>query len=248
MDSVSFDRIADRYDDTRGGIDRGRRFAAVIDPFLEPGDDLLEIGVGTGVIAQPLQTLGHHVIGIDLSREMLSRSRDRVESVVEGDATRLPFASERFDAVVAVWAVHLIGDFDALIDEVDRVMRPGSPLLVVSSTPDVEPNDLSDIAFRFGKALGRGRDRSRYLVDRLTPHGFTHETDVATDEHDFEESPMDRAAMIERRDWSSLWDLDDSAWRRVVQPVIDDLRALPEPDRPRRCLHRHILSVYRGPS
>jgi SAM-dependent methyltransferase len=248
VDSVSFDRIADRYDDTRGGIDRGARFAAAIEPFLETRSELLEIGVGTGAIAQPLQTLGHHVIGIDLSRDMLSRSRDRVKSVVEGDASRLPFARARFDAVVAVWAVHLIGDFDALIEELDRVVRPGSPLLVVSSTPDVEPNDLSDIAFRFGEALGRGRDRSSYLAPRLTPHGFTHETDVATDVHDFEESPMDRAASIERRDWSSLWDLDDTAWNSVVQPVIDDLRALPKPDRPRRCQHRHILSVYRGPS
>jgi ubiquinone/menaquinone biosynthesis C-methylase UbiE len=245
VESVSFDRIADRYDETRGGLERGRRFVAAIDRFLEPESSLLEIGVGTGAIAQPLKEQGHGVVGIDLSRVMLSRAAERVEALVEGDATRLPLDAGRFDAIVAVWAVHLIGDFDSLMAELARVTRPRAAMLVVSSTPDVDSNDLTDIAFRFGEALGRGRDRSSYLQPRMVAHGLDHEVDVETAVHSFDEAPNDRAAMIERRDWSSLWDLDEDTWNEIVQPIIDELRALPDPDQPRQCGHRHILSVYR---
>jgi hypothetical protein len=131
-----------------------------------------------------------------------------------------------------------------MVAEVVRALAPGGRFLVVSSTPDVEPNDLTDTAFRFGPALGRGGDRSERLAPRLAQAGFAFLGDEATDEHTFDESPEERAAMIERRDWSSLWDLDDATWARVVQPVIDDLRALPEPGRQRHCTHRHVLSVY----
>ncbi|MBV8305279.1 MAG: hypothetical protein JOZ04_13795 [Acidimicrobiia bacterium] len=52
--SISFDRIADRYDETRGGERRGQLVAAEIDPYLGPGARILEIGVGTGIVATAL--------------------------------------------------------------------------------------------------------------------------------------------------------------------------------------------------
>lgn len=45
-ESVNFDRVADRYDETRGGTDRGRLVAGELVPYLPTGA-LLEIGVGT---------------------------------------------------------------------------------------------------------------------------------------------------------------------------------------------------------
>ena len=49
--SLSFERIADRYDATRGGEQRGRRTAASLAPLLDPVWPVVEIGIGTGVIA-----------------------------------------------------------------------------------------------------------------------------------------------------------------------------------------------------
>lgn len=195
-------------------------------------------------MARPLEELGHTVTGIDLSRAMLAQAQGRLARLVEGDASRLPLRRASFDAVVAVWAVHLIGDLEALMSEVVRILRPGSRLLVVPSTPDIESNDLADIAFRFGKLLGRGWDRSWLLAPRLRAFGFELEGDVQTAVYEFDETPNQRADSIERRDWSSLWDVDALTWDRVVQPVVDDLRALPRPDAPRACRHHHFLSVY----
>ena len=53
-ESISFDKVAAIYDATRGGLERGIRFAAAIEPFCGPGP-VFEIGVGTGAIAKPLR-------------------------------------------------------------------------------------------------------------------------------------------------------------------------------------------------
>lgn len=244
-DSVPFDRVAERYEETRGGLDRGRRFALAIDGHLQAGSTTLEIGVGTAAVARPLRDLGHVVVGLDLSRPMLELASSRLAgSLVEADAAILPFADAAVDAIVAAWAIHVIGDFDGLVEEVRRVLKPGGRWLVVSPTPDVEPNDVMDIAYRLGPALGRGWDRSEVLAPRLDALGFRLVTDHPTDEYCFSESPAERADAIERRDWSSLWELDDETWAEVIQPILDDLRALPEPERRRDCIHRHRLSVY----
>lgn len=244
--SVAFDRIAERYEATRGGLDRGRRFAAAMAPYLTPASTVLEICVGTGAIAKPLADAGHSVVGLDLSRPMLDVAATRLPGMlVHGDATVLPMKEHSVDAVIAVWAVHVVGDFDALVEEVRRVLRPNGVWLVVSPTPDIDSNDLTDVAHRYETVLDRGWDRATRLAPRLERSGFDLVDDVDTDEHRFSESPAARAASIERRDWSTLWDMDDTTWAAVVQPVLDDLRALPEPDRARACVHRHRLSIYR---
>ena len=50
-ESICFDRIADRYEETRGGMERGKRFASYLWPHLRTSRPVLEIGVGSGVVA-----------------------------------------------------------------------------------------------------------------------------------------------------------------------------------------------------
>jgi len=245
-ESIPFDRIAHRYEETRGGLERGRRFAATIDANLASGSRVLEIGVGTAAVAAPLAEFGHRVTGLDLSLAMLELGVERLSgALMFADAQVLPIADASVDAVLAVWAVHVVGDQEAMLSEVARVVTPGGLFLVVSPTPEVESNDLMDIAFQLGPALGRGFDRAVTYAPRLQALGWDHVGETITDVYEFDESPTTRADNIERRDWSSLWDLDDETWQASVQPIVDALRALPEPDRPRHCLHRHMLSVYR---
>src|SRR5207244_1036170 len=74
----SFDRVANEYGETRGGMERGRRLAALISPWLIPESTVLEIGVGTGVIALGLAEHGFPIFGIDVSPKMLERARERI--------------------------------------------------------------------------------------------------------------------------------------------------------------------------
>ncbi|HEU0249958.1 MAG TPA: class I SAM-dependent methyltransferase, partial [Solirubrobacteraceae bacterium] len=72
-----------------------------------PGDRVLDVATGTGLVAQALvRRYGCDVLGLDQSAQMLGRARDRVATdpelrgrvtLVEGEAERLPFADEEFD-------------------------------------------------------------------------------------------------------------------------------------------------------
>ncbi|HEY6596686.1 MAG TPA: methyltransferase domain-containing protein, partial [Asanoa sp.] len=72
-ESLPFDRVADRYDATRGGEERGRALADAVQPWLAPGRTL-EVGVGTGLVAAELRARGFDVYGVDLAPAMVARA------------------------------------------------------------------------------------------------------------------------------------------------------------------------------
>ncbi len=61
--SLNFDRIADQYDENRGGAVRGERIAADLVSWLAAGG-VLEVGVGTGIVAAALRARGVPVHGL----------------------------------------------------------------------------------------------------------------------------------------------------------------------------------------
>ena len=116
MKSVSFDRAADTYDNTRGfppSISDLVAEAAI--DFIGPKARVLEVGVGTGRIARPLLARNVHVTGLDLSRKMMSRLLEMLTpgslqpALIEGEAVSLPLADSSFDAVISVHVFHQIG-------------------------------------------------------------------------------------------------------------------------------------------
>jgi hypothetical protein len=60
----------------------------------------------------------------------------------------------------------------------------------------------------------------------------------------FPSTVTDEIDHIENRIYSSLFDVDDATWTTVVEPVLGQLRALPDPDRPRDRRNRHPLLVW----
>lgn len=145
--SVSFDRVADRYDGTRGyspGVGGAIAEGMMRHGPLAPGVTALEIGIGTGRIALPLLERGVNVTGVDISARMTERLRAKYETmrvtlsqqpwgnliVTLADSVRLPFADANFDAVIAVHVLHLVTNWRGALDEALRVLRPGAPLLL----------------------------------------------------------------------------------------------------------------------
>jgi len=242
--SVSFDRIADRYDETRGGEQRGQLVAAEIEPYLARATPVLEVGVGTGIVAAALGRLGRTVVGIDISAEMLSRAHARLGSrIARADAHDLPVPASAVDTAYLVWVLHLVAEPDQVIAECARVLRPSGRIVVVTGRPRTQAEDMGGYeAVLDGLREGR-RDTGGAVIQWATAAGLELVTRrELEDEHPA--SPAEYADVIEHRTFSFLWDLDDETWANVVQPAIDGLRALPEPTRPRRVIHRRNLLVF----
>ena len=120
---ASFDRIADRYDETRaypaGVIER---IAAAVAGSLPMEGRVLDIGVGTGRLAAPMRTCGFDVVGIDVSSMMLGKARGKgLDQLLLADAMALPFPDRSFPCSVSVHLTHLISDWRKVLSEVGRV-------------------------------------------------------------------------------------------------------------------------------
>jgi SAM-dependent methyltransferase len=134
--SVSFDRAAERYDETRRlTAEASRAVAALLGAELNGREPCLEIGVGTGLIALPLHDAGLRLVGLDLSAAMLRKLVEKTGGrpafpLLRGDATRLPFHDAVFAGAVARHVLHLIPRWPAALAELVRVVRPGGVLLL----------------------------------------------------------------------------------------------------------------------
>jgi SAM-dependent methyltransferase len=232
-ESVAFDRIADRYDVTRGGLERGRRIGAGVAPWLRHGP-VVEVGVGTGVVARELVDRGHPVVGVDLSPAMLRRARKRLGSAVAvGDGYRLPLRRRSVPNALAVWVTQLVPDVGGFLAAIGAVVAPGGRVVVVPAGSENRPDDIEGIIRPMGEALRPKRDRPDQIAALAGPAGLRVVETTTTGNGVWHTSPSEQADEIEARSWSTLWDLPDGVWDAVVAPAVAALRALPEPERRR---------------
>jgi SAM-dependent methyltransferase len=125
----------------------------------------LDAACGTGRHAEYLAALGHRVLGIDGSPQMLAVARGKVAGAefLEGDLRRLPLPDRHVDVVVCALALAHVPELGPVLAEFARVLRPGGHL-VISDTrhewPVVEPLPGGD----FGYLPHRNHRTSEYLA------------------------------------------------------------------------------------
>lgn len=134
--SVAFDHAVGYYDETRGlSPEASLATTDLLAAEFRGSGRLLEVGVGTGLLALPLVERGFPVVGIDLSVPMIARSREKAGAAASlglavADATRLPFRSGSFDGAFMRHVLHLVPSWRVALEEVVRVVRPGGRFLV----------------------------------------------------------------------------------------------------------------------
>jgi SAM-dependent methyltransferase len=103
---------------------------------LPPGD-ALDAACGTGRHAGRLVELGHRVIGVDGSPDMLAKARADVAGADfrEGDLTALPVDEDSVDLAVCALALEHVSGFDEALAELSRVVRPGGRLVLSDLHP-----------------------------------------------------------------------------------------------------------------
>lgn len=91
---------------------------------------VLDIGTGTGLASEWYTKQGHFVAGIDISPNMLQKASNRLNFVLLGNGTQLPFLNNYFDLVIIRQCLHYV-NAKQLLHEANRVLKVGG-LIVVS--------------------------------------------------------------------------------------------------------------------
>ena len=107
----------------------------------QPGERILDIGVGPGLLACDIARLvgtGGRVVGLDTAPAMITMARTRLAALpqadcVEGDATRLDFPDAAFDAAVSTQVYEYVADMPRALAALHRVLRPGGRALILDT-------------------------------------------------------------------------------------------------------------------
>ena len=136
-------------------------FAGVGNPLslrrLQPGERVVDVGSGAGfdsfIAAGQVGPTGR-VVGVDMTPEMLKKSRETAEALAfgqvefrEGLAERLPIEDGWADVVISNGVINLCADKRAVFAEIRRVLRPGGWLAFadIANGRPVPPDALRDV-------------------------------------------------------------------------------------------------------
>lgn len=121
-----------------------------------PGDTVLDVACGPGILACAFAKVVRHVTGIDLTPAMLDRARalageQRLTNVTwrHGDVLPLPFPDGAFTIVTARFAFHHFLDPGAVLAQMRRVCAPGGRVVVIDSAPSADKADAFNRMERF---------------------------------------------------------------------------------------------------
>jgi demethylmenaquinone methyltransferase/2-methoxy-6-polyprenyl-1,4-benzoquinol methylase len=137
-----FDSTAEDYDRMEHILGFGTgvwyRGQALERAGLRPGMRVVDVGVGTGLVArEAARIVGSPMLvtGVDPSPGMMANARLPAGlSLVEGRAEAIPFPDASFDFLSMGYALRHIGDLAVAFREFHRVMRPGAKLCLLEIT------------------------------------------------------------------------------------------------------------------
>lgn len=162
-----------------GSMDHFRWVAPIYDRVMAPPDPdrlrellelpaagkLLDVGGGTGRVAQALRGLVDEIVVLDESDGMLERARLKGLAIVQGRAEQLPFADGAFARVLVVDAFHHLRDQRRAAAEFLRVLAPGGRAVI--EEPNIEHPAVRLVALAEKVVLMRSHFHPPAKVQRI---------------------------------------------------------------------------------
>jgi len=133
----------------------------------------VDLGTGTGIIAQRISQLACSVVGVDISFQMLQRAKSKNLSVLQGNINHLPFRDRSVDLCSMRQVFHYLENEVDVVNEISRILKPAGVLICA----DVVVADEMDLAFwkevkSIVQPLRRRVYGRRVHRDLLEPLGF----------------------------------------------------------------------------
>ncbi len=184
---LMFNDIAPNYDFLNHFLSAGIdiRWRKKVRKLLKPANPkiILDVATGTGDLAIELSKLTpDQIIGIDIATEMLEFGRkkitakklDKIIELFEGDAEKLNFPDNNFDAITVAFGVRNFENLHIGLKEMQRVLKPGGIVAVLEfSKPKAFPiKQLYNFYFKYilpvmGKIVSKSNEAYTYLPDSV---------------------------------------------------------------------------------
>jgi SAM-dependent methyltransferase len=109
---------------------------------IQPGQKVLDVACGTGVVAITAARAGAHVTALDLTPELLARARENAQiagvtiDFHEGDVEKLPFRDGEFDVVLSQYGHIFAPRPEVALAEMLRVLKPGGTIAFSTWPPE----------------------------------------------------------------------------------------------------------------
>ncbi|MBO4702915.1 MAG: class I SAM-dependent methyltransferase [Lachnospiraceae bacterium] len=168
-----FDNRAEKYDYGFEGKLSRKFYKLIYDNIsLKPGQNLIDVGCGTGTILKTLSNIeninGH---GIDIEPQMLSVAKDKCPDmdIRECSCDKTPYDDDSFDVMTACMAYHHFADKDAFIREASRILKSGGILYLADPRFPFLPRKIIN-ALVYG--LNGEFNSSKETVSRFAKYGF----------------------------------------------------------------------------
>jgi demethylmenaquinone methyltransferase/2-methoxy-6-polyprenyl-1,4-benzoquinol methylase len=206
-----FDAVAERYDRMNAVMTFGqeRRWRRVVAAELSVGrgQTVLDLAAGTGASSMTLAGSGARVIACDFSQGMLAVGHQRHPelAMVAGDALRLPFGDDRFDAVTISFGLRNVADVDLTLRELARVGRPGARLAVLETSAPLRQPMRAGHHFYVERVMPR---LARLASSNSDAYSYLAESVGAWP------SPAELAARISAAGWSEV------SWRPLLMGAV----------------------------
>lgn len=188
--SKMFDNIAKHYDFLNHflslGIDKVWRRKMIAELKDVQPQLILDVATGTGDVAintiKQLNITGLHIIGLDISPEMLNIGNKKIVTegmsgtidMIVGDSENLPFENNKFDAITVAYGVRNFENLERGLSEMLRVLKPKGKLVVLEfSQPHVFPfRQLFNFYFKnilplIGKMTSKDNRAYTYLYESV---------------------------------------------------------------------------------
>jgi ubiquinone/menaquinone biosynthesis C-methylase UbiE len=182
-----YDEFSHRYDAERRP-NRPDGYHALVDDLEVDlvrrhgaGRDVLECGVGTGLLLEQIAGFARSAKGIDLSPGMLDKARLRGLEVREASVTSIPFVDESFDVTCSFKVLAHVPEIGRALSEMARVTRPGGVVIAEF----YNPVSLRGVVKRFGPAAKISHETREsavytrfdapWIIPRILPPSLTLE-------------------------------------------------------------------------
>ena len=251
-----FDRTAEVYDETREPLTEEALDKAALVLSKDGCRRILEVGVGTGRIAKPLLRRNFELVGVDFSRGMLAKAKQKgVGDLVMGEANHLPFDDKTFDAAVLAHVLHLLENPAETFGKLTRVVR-NEIIIFLRKRDDSSPppggeevlglrQTFRKVAEEMGYDLpARAGDwRERFRNEAAFLSTFPPDELVTIQDVPIVTTVGQRLSFFEKRAYGYLSNVPEDVFRRVIERV----KSSTDPSKEIRYRRVEQMAVWRLP-